>query len=350
MGQGGDGICSFPSLNETHRGKIMNRFVFFIFAIFFMNAMAPEIVSSQEIAKRSIRKIGDRQKEKIFAPFQRENPKYPANNWANNDFGLGRNRHFQQRETAISIQQERFPLYFIGGKSVQPFGVFNNYLISDPITKECYEIFDVGSTLGYRDEDYGLNISFTTYRGSTLMNRLDGFYNSMDQSIYSVNSNGLSFIGNISLSPSYGLSFAIYYDSEFGDSERNHTGGMTLHYTFGKLILDAEYIGAIQREEKYFTNRQEHKESAWFGTLAYQIREPLQVAIRYETFDDDIIGFQDGTLEKRLSLGGKVTIFEKSGFFTNLMAEYRKSSFEQADDDSIKDNIGEFFTRLAIEF
>jgi hypothetical protein len=39
-------------------------------------------------------------------------------------------------EATITIQKEGFPIYFVGGKRGQPFGVFESHLINDPITQD----------------------------------------------------------------------------------------------------------------------------------------------------------------------------------------------------------------------
>lgn len=90
-----------------------------------------------------------------------------------------------------------------------------------------------------------------------------------------------SYIGNITISPIEGLGLAAYYDSESGDSKRNEAAGLSVHYKIGMFTLDAEYIAALGRE-KHFTDNKEYKESAWFGAVAYQAAEPLEIAARYE--------------------------------------------------------------------
>jgi len=160
-----------------------------------------------------------------------------------------------------------------------------------------------------------------------------------------------SYVGNITISPIEGLILAAYYDSEPGDGERNETAGVTVHYEMGKFTLDAEYIAALSRE-KHFTDNREYKESAWFAGVAYQAMEPLEIAARYEAFDDDIAGDQDGNLTNRYSIGFTYCLFEKNDFATNLMGEYRISNFEveAGNPNGVDDKLNEAFLRLAIEF
>ena len=117
----------------------------------------------------------------------------------------------------------------------------------------------------------------------------------------------------------------------------------------GGLVLDIEYIRAVQRE-KNSINAIENKESAWFATVAYQAAEWLDIACRYEGFDDDIPGDQDGHLDNRFSIGFTWTIFEKDDFATNFMAEYRRSLFEKAAGSTADDNLSEFFAKLVLEY
>jgi len=257
-------------------------------------------------------------------------------------------------EATIGIQKEGVPFYFIGGKRGQPFGMFESHLINDPITQDCYEIAKTGATAGYTADALGLDISLTIYKGEELMTHLNdaGYGSERDTSpSYKETVDVNSYIGNITISPLDGLIFAAYYDSEPGDAERNETAGTTVHYEMGKFTADAEYIAAISREKR-FTDNKEQKESAWFVAVAYQAAEPLEIAARYEAFDDDMTGDQDGHLENRYSLGATYRLFEKDDFAANLMGEYRTSRFEvePGNPNGVDDKVNEVFLRLALEF
>ncbi len=257
-------------------------------------------------------------------------------------------------EATITIQKEGFPFYFVGGKRGQPFGGFESHLINDPITKECYEIAKTGATIGYSTDVLGLDISATVYKGEALIAHLEEAEYGFERDTiptYKKTDDVSSFIGNITISPIEGLMLAAYYDSEPGDGDRNETAGGTLHFEFWKITLDAEYIAAIQRE-KHFTDNKEYNESAWFGAIAFQVMDPLEIAARYEVFDDDIEGDQDGHLDYRYSIGFTYTLFEKDDFATSLMGEYRVSNFEvePGNPNGVDDKLNEVFLRLAIEF
>ncbi len=255
-------------------------------------------------------------------------------------------------EATITIQREGFPLYFVGGKRGQPFGFFETHLINDPITQDCYEIAKTGATIGYTTEFLGLDVSATIYKGEALMAHLNeaeyGFERD-NSPAYEETNDMNSYIGNITISPVDGLMVAVFYDSEPGDDERNTTAGGMFHFEFSKITLDAEYITALQRE-KHFTDNREYNESAWFASVSFQIIDPLEIAARYELFDDDIEGDQDGHLENRYSIGFTYTLFEKDSFATKFMGEYRISNYEKAVGSSVDDKLNEAFLRLAIEF
>jgi hypothetical protein len=255
-------------------------------------------------------------------------------------------------EATIGIQKEDFPFYFIGGKRGQPFGLFESHMINDPITQDCYEIAKTGATAGYTGDSLGLDISVTAYKGEELMAHLNdaGYGFERDTSPgYKETDDVNSYLGNITISPLVGLILAAYYDSEPGDGDRNETVGATVHYGMGKFVLDAEYIGALSREN-HFTDNKEYKESAWFASVACQALEPLEIAVRYEAFDDGMAGDQDGHLSNRYGIGFTYCLFEKNALATNLMGEYRISGYEQAPGSTANNALNEAFLRLAIEF
>ncbi len=255
-------------------------------------------------------------------------------------------------EAIITLQRQGFPLYFVGGKRTQPFGYFASNLINDPITQDLYEISKTGATVGWTPGVLNMDISLTAYRGEILADKAEeaGLGFTRDKSAgYTATNDVSSFIANIT---AYCLkdcmSFAVFFDSEPGDGNRNETIGGTFHYSIEtiNLDLDAEFIASVNRENA--VNEEEAKESAGFLAAAYQMTEPLQLALRYEYFDDDVPGDQAGTLEYRFSLGATYKLFEKAPFVCNLKGEYRKSNYENA--PGTDDDLNEFFARLAIEF
>jgi len=229
--------------------------------------------------------------------------------------------------------------------------MFESHLINDPITQDCYEIAKTGVTVAYTT-DY-LDISATIYKGEELIDHLAeagyGFERDNSLTTYEKTDDVSSYIGNITISPVEALMLSAYYDSEPGDGDRNETAGISAHYEIRMVTLDAEYIAALSRE-KHFTDNKEYKESTWSGAVAYQATEPLEIAARYEVFNDDIAGEQDGHLADRYSIGFTYTLFKKDDFSTSLMGEYRVSNLEKQSGNIADDKLNEAFLKLAIEF
>ncbi len=266
-------------------------------------------------------------------------------------------------EATITIQKESFPIYFVGGHRGQPFGIFESHTISDPITKDCYEVVKSGATVGFTPDFLGLDISATVYKGEVLMSHLEeagyGFGGAIrtddtDPDYYADQTDDVeSYIANVTISPMKDLnigdlSFSAYFDSEPGDNERNDTTGGTIRYQYNRFTFDAEYITALKREKG--ADGIENKESAWFAAIACQVIDPLEIAVRYEGYDDDISGDQDGHLESRYILGVNYTLFEKDDFTTTLMLEYRRSNCEKAAGSAVDDTVDEVFARVAMAF
>ena len=76
----------------------------------------------------------------------------------------------------------------------------------------------------------------------------------------------------------------------------------------------------------------------------------MEIAARYEGFDDDITGEQGGHLRERYSVEFTYTLFENDSFATNLMGEYRMSNYEKESGGNADNTLNGAFLRLAIEF
>lgn len=253
-------------------------------------------------------------------------------------------------EATITIQNEAFPLYFVGGKRGQPFGVFNSHLINDPITQDCYEINKTGATIGLTPDFLGIDISGTIYKGEVLADKVSEAGYGLARDLNPDPTDDVnSYIFNVSLAPIEGLNLSAFFDSEPGQGDRNKTAGGAIEYKISIFDFDLEYITALNREKNVMTN-EEHKESAWFAAIACHVIDPLEIAARYEGFNDDVGGDQDGHLESRYSIGANYTLFKSDPFAATLMLEYRRSNYEKAVASTAHDNADEVFVRLAFEF
>ena len=259
----------------------------------------------------------------------------------------------QESENKIKVDDAFFtlncpwvPLYFKGGYTTLPFGVFEDRLITGPITEDLYEIQQAGATLGFSPDFYGLNISFTVYTGQDIIKNLENF--GLDYSAGHEKDDDLSsFIANLTLEPVEDmLSLSVFYDSEPGDGRRNQTIGSALTLDVWKFSLDGEYITALQREKG--DNGKENKESAWVAGLAFRPSEsvPVEFVVRYEDFDDDIKGNQDEILDDRYVAGLSYQFLEWATFFF----EYDYLNYEKEKDSDAVDHAYELHFRIGLAF
>jgi predicted porin len=108
--------------------------------------------------------------------------------------------------------------------------------------------------------------------------------------------------------------------------------------------MDAEYFKAIDREK--FTATRELKDDAWTLGVAYQVTEPLELAARYETFDNGQTGNATGDFDSTVAFGANYNILENVTF----MVEYRLLNGESGGNASYDDSVNEFNFRTVIEF
>ena len=78
-------------------------------------------------------------------------------------------------EAIATLKSLQIPLYLVGGKTVMPFGVFEDHLIEGTLAEDLYEIDDWGATLGFNPDFYGLDISFSVYRKPQVIENLQDF-------------------------------------------------------------------------------------------------------------------------------------------------------------------------------
>lgn len=248
-------------------------------------------------------------------------------------------------EAIIILECPRVPLYFIGGKTVLPFGVFENHMISDTLTEEIYEIETWGATLGFALDFCGLDLSMTVYEGEDVIKNLRDFetheFRAERQEQNKVN----SFIANLTLEPvEEMLALTAFYDSEPGDGRRNQSLGGAVTLNVWRFALNAEYIRALKREAG--EDGDENKESAWILGLAFRPLEPLELAFRYEKFDDDGAGEQDETLDHRYLAGVNYPFFD----FATFSFEYRHSRFKRETGSDAADHQNEINVQVTLEF
>ncbi|HDY70634.1 MAG TPA: LbtU family siderophore porin [Nitrospirae bacterium] len=269
-------------------------------------------------------------------------------------------------EAAITLRKEGVPLYLIAGKRTQPFGVFESHLVTDPMTQDAYETKRTGVTLGYQRPFMDLDASVTVYKGEEMMTHLfeSGLFDSdsisrvSDPAGYDVG----SYILNVSITPiAEHLRLSAAYLSEPGNGKRNNTLSLSATYNclfIDGLSIDAAYITALQREEYRDATvlADNYKERVLSLGAAYRVTEPVEVALRYEHFDDDGLAKETGawSVENRYSIGGTYTFYENEDLCVSsyLALEYRKTDYRlsEAVKASMGDDNSELYMRLGMEF
>ena len=256
-------------------------------------------------------------------------------------------------EAIATLKSRQVPLYFIGGKTVMPFGVFEDHLIEGTLTEDLYEIDEWGAILGFNPDFYGLDVSFSVYRNPQIINNLEDFDTHDARAGRQKDDKFRSYIANLTLEPIEDtLKMSVFYDSEPGDGNRNQSIGGAFSLNYWKLSLDVEYIIALTREKG--ENEEENKESAGVVGLAFEPLESLQLVTRYAVFSDDNPGDQDEVLDYRIIAGFNYSLLEwvDVSFLTDatLFFEYRYSKYENETNSEATNSQNMFQFQLALGF
>jgi hypothetical protein len=282
-------------------------------------------------------------------------------------------------EVHIDIQNDSFPFYFVFGKRTQPFGVFENNMITDPLTQDAYETKSVGITIGYRGP-LEMDISATAYKGTAQMDQLfqAGVFDTpaiqrTPQTISKVS----SYILSASVVPveKYLTLFGGFL-SEPGSDIRNNSLDLGFKFQMPSLenfMIDVEYISGLRREayrnEMYRFNEDVFSATAtWLFTLknrqakrgvSYAARKlhirqnPFMFAARYEHFEVNF-GPRDShfTLKNRLCVGGRYPFYDDGKTVVYAMAEYRhiERHLPMAVIVGTQDKNDEIYFRLGLDF
>lgn len=282
-------------------------------------------------------------------------------------------------QATITLQNENYPLYLVLGKRPQPFGVFENHLVTDPMTQDAYETKKAGLTVGYT-ESLGLDVSITVYKGEEQMDHL------VASGLFEVTRDGAtgddvgSYILSATISPvDDHLKFFASYLSEPGRGSRNSTGSLGISAGMPGLKglrLDAEYMKALKRE-RYSGLTEAFKEGIFSITASYDfnkrdrhetggatledkaaliIDEPLDLALRYERFDDDGLAEKTSSwsAKNRYSVGARYSFYnnEEKGVNAFVGTEYRYTTYRLHSSltNTRADNNKEFLLKLGVAF
>jgi hypothetical protein len=256
-------------------------------------------------------------------------------------------------EAIATLKSLHVPLYVIGGKTVMPFGFFEDHLIDGTLAEDLYEIEEWGATLGFNPDFYGLDVSFSVYRNAQIADQLNDFDTHEFRRGRQREDKFRSYIANVTLEPVEDtLTLGAFYNSEPGDGRRNRSIGGAFTLDHGKFTLDAEYVTALSREDG--ENEEENKESATVVGLAFEPLEALQLVTRYAVFNDDDPGDQDEVLDYRVVAGFNYSLLELVDvrFLTEatLLFEYRHSKFEKEEDTEATNSQNMYQFQLVLGF
>jgi hypothetical protein len=283
-------------------------------------------------------------------------------------------------EATITLQKDDVPLYLVLGKRTQPFGVFENHLVEDPMTEDAYETETVGVTAGYSGP-WESEFSGTVYQGDEMMENLFDSELFDSESItrkdIPVDDDVSSFIVAALVTPLVEhITLFGSFVSEPGTDERNDTAAVGFNVTFDGFVVDGEYVRAVNRE-RYAGLDREFKEGVVSVSAAYElvvrereviggalfaerkahiVSEPFEIAVRYDYFDDDGLAdaFQTWAVQYRYSAGARYAFYhqEESGLAAFIATEYRHTGYRihQSQQDAVADDNDELFVRLGVIF
>jgi hypothetical protein len=195
---------------------------------------------------------------------------------------------------------DQIPLYLHAGKLYVPFGSFDTYFISDPLTLELGETRESAILTGYHQDM--LNIFCGGFNGDVdktgKNNHINSFFGGADFSLPDADSRmmhlsaGVSYLSNIA--DSDGLSGANDIDED-GDPDgiRDYVGGVSayLHMDFHDcLFCSAECVCALDKfnagELTFGEDGEKLRPRAWTFEIAYVTPSDIGVGVKYEGSDD----------------------------------------------------------------
>jgi hypothetical protein len=284
-------------------------------------------------------------------------------------------------EAHVDVNIPNTPLFLAAGKKDVPFGLFENYLITDPMTMDAYETNKVGLTAGLNGP-LDSSLALSLYKGTEQMDHLfqSGLFDAqtVTRSPGSTPAQANSFVVSASFSPA-GKTLTLFsaYLSEPGNDRRNTTLNLGLNFLLPSsagVLFEGEYMKALSRETYQTTDRivkeavlsltasyvfvlreRTVKGSGTYrGRKSHHYAHPIEVALRYEYFDDDGMSalFNTWSTQSRVSLGGRYTFYELEKTAAYVEAELRRQDYRVP--PSLQSTMNpknlEFYLMLGVDF
>ncbi|HSA95373.1 MAG TPA: hypothetical protein VLJ16_04945 [Acidobacteriota bacterium] len=282
-------------------------------------------------------------------------------------------------EAHLDISVPRTPIYFVLGKRIQPFGLFESYLVTDLLVQDGYETKAVGLTAGIKAPG-STDLSITAYKGHIRSDHMtqsgllgpeapdfpEAAAARVDSWIISVLSSPTGDDWRISA----GLA------SEPGEAGRLTTLNIGSYLSFPfyeNLEFNAEYMKALRRDllpaagrsflestlsvtAAYLLVPQEMKDQAGRNYRARKSRRlahPAVLAVRFEALKDDGRAEALGTwsVKHRLAAGGRYTFYERGNVEAALGFEYRRQAVRISPAfTGAATSANEFYLRFGLDF
>jgi hypothetical protein len=181
---------------------------------------------------------------------------------------------------------------FTGGKMYLPFGKFNSYMITDPLTLDLGETNQSAGMLTLEGELWTLQAGAFSGETDTSGDHdtIDSWVAALEARPFETLSFGISLISDLAESDLE----LVAADEEGEDLYSSSVMGASawLSWQFGQFGFEAEYLTALDkfdRELLGLTDLTGRRPSAWNLELAWMPNDRWQVAGRFEQADD----FQD---------------------------------------------------------
>jgi hypothetical protein len=181
---------------------------------------------------------------------------------------------------------------FTGGKMYLPFGKFNSYMITDPLTLDLGETNQSAGMLTLEGELWTLQAG--TFSGETDTSgdhdTIDSWVAALEARPFETLSFGISLISDLAESD-----LELVADDEEGEDLYSSSvmgASAWLSWQFGQFGFEAEYLTALDKFDRELlgpTDLTGRRPSAWNLELAWMPNDRWQVAGRFEQADD----FQD---------------------------------------------------------
>lgn len=257
-------------------------------------------------------------------------------------------------EAHLDITIPHTPVYFVVGKRIQPFGLFETYLVTDLLVQDAYETKAVGLTVGIKAPGE-TDLSITAYKGRVRGDHLaaSGLLGPEVPDLPEIDAPFANswIVSGLSAPAGDDWRISAALASEPGAVRRSTTLNIGSYLSFPfyeRIELNAEYMKALRRDDAPGLGRS-FLESALSATMSYllvtpekkvsagrnyrarrnrRFAHPVLAAVRFEALDDGGRAAALGTwsIKHRISLGGRYTFYQKSSIEAALTLEYRRQT------------------------